>query len=572
VFADTANTLSNVAEDAAKQIEPSSEESEIVKNPGSEQVPPPTARDLGTEVAQIGDVVAKGIIKTGEEAGASLRENVTGDQKDALLFRLKAAVTKLRKRNDYSDSVSTISLLIKKYAKVYSHAADKTIGTLQEDVDTNEEFDRAITKGWALLSSFGDKDAWKELEQRFNKVVEHSKKDPEFETLMEDLAASIQKMLTEPDFFDSIGNKVDVFKEKSKDVGTESSLPQDIEKFIQQARVTFDSVLNDQDVSKLLKTSLRIWSILSPVNATTNSELFTDTYAVFIPLLIQAIQYIPIPRLEVSVPEIDLLLENLILEPGRTINNSSFLPFKLNIETYNDLTIQKARMRTISTLTTLVAINIQGMSIRADEVGFWLRAHKGLFRLADEGIASFELDDRGIDIAIDVEVGRERLEKILSLRNVRVKIHHLSYTLRKSKFAYLAWIFKPLLRPIIRKVLERQISTAISDALRAANRELLYARERLRATRISDPKDVRTFIKAIVTRLTPEEDPDIYANVGITGASNVRGNVFAGIYAPGSVVKLWNEEAAQAGERVDDNATQGWRNEIFDVQARAMQQ
>jgi hypothetical protein len=572
VFADTANTLSNVAEDAAKQVEPSTEESETVKNPGSEEGPPPTAKDLENEVSEITNVVANGLKKTGQEVGASLRENVTGDQKDTLLFRLKAAVTKLRKRTDYSDSVSTIGLLIQRYAKVYSRAIDETISTVQEDVDTNEELDRAVKNGWSLLSSFGDKYAWTELEQRFNKVMDHSQKDPEFEALMSEVAASIQKMLTDPDFFDSVGNKFDKLKEKSKDVGNESPLRHDVEMFIQQARITFDSVLNDQDVSKLLKTTFRIWNILSPVNATTNSDLFTDTYTIFIPLIIQTIQYIPIPRLEVSVPEIDLLLENLILEPGRTVNNSSFLPFKLNIETYNDLTIRKARMRTISTLKTLVTMNIQGMSIRADEVGFWLRAHKGLLRLADEGIASFELDDRGIDIAIDVEVGKDRLEKILSLRDVRVKIHHLSYTLRKSKFACLAWIFKPLLRPIIRKVLEKQLSTAIADALHAANRELLYARERLRATRISDPQDLGTFIKAIITRLTPEEDPDLYTNIGITGASNVRGNVFAGVYAPGSVVKLWNEEAAQAGERVEDNAIQGWRNEIFDVQARAMQQ
>jgi len=572
VFADTANTLSSVAADAAKQIEPSAEESEIVKNPSSEQGPTPTTKDLENEVSEITDVVANGLKRTGREAGASLKENFAEDQRNTVLFRLKTAVTKLRKRTDYSDSVSTIGLLIQRYSKVYSRAVDKTISTVQDDVDTNEELDRAVKNGWSVLSSFGDKDAWKELENRFNKVLEHSQKDPEFEALMGEVAASIQKMLTDPNFFDSVGNKIDELKEKSKDVDRESPLRHDIEKFIQQARISFESVLNDQDVSKLLNTTLRIWNILSPVNTTSNPDLLTDTYTVFIPLLIQTIQYIPIPRLEVSVPEIDLLLENLILEPGRTINNSSFLPFKLKIETYNDLTIRKARMRTVSTLTTLVTMNIQGMSIRADEVGFWLRAHKGLLRLADEGIASFELDDRGIDIAIDVEVGKDRLEKILSLRDVRVKIHHLSYTLRKSKFACLAWIFKPLLRPIIRKVLENQLSTAIANALHAANRELLYARERLRATRISDPEDLRTFVKAIVTRLTPEEDPDLYTNIGITGASNARGSVFAGIYAPGSVVKLWNEEAAQADERVQDNAVQGWRNDIFDVQARDMQQ
>lgn len=572
VFADTAITVSNVAEEAAKQIEPSAEETIVIKNPGTEPGPPPTTDELEAGAAEIGNVVANGLKKTGKEAVVSLKENVSGDQKDTLLFRLKAAVMKLKKRNDYSDSVSTIGLLIQRYAKVYSRAADKTISTIQTDVDTNEELDRAVKNGWSLLSSFGDKEAWKELEVRFNKVMEHSQKDPEFESLMNDVAAAIQRMLTDPDFFESADKSFENLKVKSKETGNDSPLRQDVEDLIQQARTTFDTVMDDQEVKNIFRTTLKIWSILSPVNSRTNSDLFVDTYAVFMPLLIQAVQYIPIPRLEISVPEIDLLLENLILEPGRTINHSSFLPFKLNIETYNDLSIRKARMRTVSSLKTLVTVNIQGMSIRADEVGFWLRAHKGLLRLADEGIASFELDDRGIDIAVDVEVGKDRMEKILSLRDVRVKIHHLSYTLRKSKFACIAWILKPFLRPIIRKVLEKQLSTAIAGGLHAANRELLYARERLRATRISDPQDIRTFVKAIITRLTPEEDPDLYTNVGITGASNERGNIFAGVYAPGSVVKLWNEEAARAGERVEDNAMDGWRNEIFDVQARAMQQ
>lgn len=572
VFADTANALSNVAEDAAKKIEPSTDESETLKHQGAEADSAPTADDLENDIAEVGKVVANGLQTTCKEAIDSTKENVTGEQKETLLYRLKAAVTKLRQRNDYSDSVSTIGLLIKRYAMVYSRAVDRTISTVQDDVDTNEELDRAVKNGWSLLSSFGDKQAWGELERRTNKVMDHSKTDPDFENLMGDVAASIQKMLTDPDFFESAGNKIDDLKEKSEKVGNDSPLRKDIDRLLQQIRLTFDSVMNDQDVSKLFNTTLRIWNILSPANTGSNTELLTDTYSVFIPLIIQAIQYVPIPRLEISVPEIDLLLENLILEPGRTINNTSFLPFKLNIQTWNDLNIRKARMRTVSSLKTLVTVNVQGMSIRADEVGFWLRAHKGLLRLADEGIASFELDDRGIDIAIDVEVGKERLEKILTLKDVRVKIHHLSYNLRKSKFACLAWILKPFLRPIIRKVLEKQLSSAIADGIHAANRELLYARERLRATRISDPNDALTFFKAILTRLTPEDDPDLYTNIGVTGGSNVRGNVFAGVYAPGSVVKLWNEEAANAGEVVDDNADKGWRNEIFDVQARAMGQ
>jgi len=566
VFADTANTLSTVAEDAAKQIEPSAQETQILKDPGANE-DPITTTELENEVTEISDVITNGLKKTGQEAGESLKENITGDQRETLLARLKTTVVKLRKRTDYSDSVSTIGLLIQRYAKVYSRAIDDTISTVQEDVDTNEELDRAIKNGWSLLSSFGDKDAWKELEKRVDRVMSHAQKDPEFEDMMVEVSSSIQKMLTDPDFFDSAADKVEVLKEKSKEVGTESPLRQDIDGLLRQAKTVFNSVINDSDISKLLSTSFKLWDILSPAHNIVNQDLLTDTYTVFIPLIIQAIQYIPIPRLEIAVPEIDLLLENLILEPGRTINNTSFLPFRLKVETYNDLSIRKARFRTISTVTSNVTVKVQGLSIRADEVGFWLRTHKGLLRLADEGIASFELDDRGIDIEFDVEIGKEKLEKILTLKKVRVKIHHLSYTLRKSKFACLAWLFKPLIRPIIRKVIERQLATSIADFFHAANRELLFARERLRATQISDPRDLRTFVKAVITRLTPAEDPDMYTNVGITGGSNERGNIFAGKYAPGSVVKLWNEEATRAGEVVDDNAKRGWRNEIFDVQS-----
>lgn len=570
VFADTAFSLSEVAEKAGKNLEPSEQESKTVKEPGSDEGPPPTANDLENGAADLSKVVGNGLAKTGYDAFSSLKDNVSGDQKETLLYRLKEAVVKLRKRNDYSDSVSTLGLLIKRYALVYSRAVDETISTAQDDVNTNLALDKATKNFWSLISSFGDREQWQSLEQKVKKVMDHSQTDPEFENLMMDVGNSVQKLLTDPDFFKSADEKIQELREKAKEVGTESNLRKDIDEALSQFQITFNSVLEDTDVSNLITTTTKIFNILSPLHIAANKDLIQDSLHVFIPLLIQAVQYIPIPRLEISVPEIDLLLENLIIEPGRTINNTSFLPYKLRIETYNDLEIRKAHtLRTTTSTTSLVTVAVNGLSVRADEVGFWLRAHSGIFRLADEGIASFQLDERGIDIALDVEIGKEKLEKILTLKAVRVHVHKLSYSLRKSKFSWLAWIIKPLLRPIVRKVLEKQLATAIADGMHAANRELLFARERLRATRISDPQDIRTFVKAIITRLTPAEDPDVYTAVGVTPSKGV----FKGVYAPGSVVKLYEEEAKQASERVDDATVGGgWRNEIFDVQTVMMGQ
>jgi len=303
---------------------------------------------------------------------------------------------------------------------------------------------------------------------------------------------------------------------------------------------------------------------LSPANQYVSSDLIQDSLNVFVPLVVQSISYLPVPRLEISTPDIDLLLENLILEPGKTINHSSFLPYKLRVESYNDLEIRKGRFRTASAIKSLVRVSIDGFSIRAEEVGFWMRAHSGILRLADEGISSFALDERGIDIQLDMEIGKDRLDKMLSLRSVKVRIHKLNWTLRRSKFSILAWLFKPLLKPIIRATLEMQLATAIAEGLKFANRELLYARERLRATRIADPDDLGTFVKAVMARLTPPDDPDIRTRIGVAEPGK---GVFEGVYAPGSVVKLWNEEGDQAAQRIRENAEGGWRNSVFDVHA-----
>lgn len=564
VFRDTAFTLSEVAEEAGKRIEPSTEEQQKLKEPSADSQPPPTKDDLNGDIAEVANVVGSSVAKVTTEAEHSLVNKLAGDEGDSLLWRLKRTVTNLRQKRDYSESVSTLALLLKRYAMAYSRIAEDTINAAQNDVEPNPAMERAVKNFWTFMSSFGDYDEWKKLEDCFHKVLEHSRKDPQFEDLMSEIGNSLQKLLTDPTFFENADERFQELRKKTRGVGTDSSLKEDVDNFFQQTQKTFHTVVRDEDVARLIKTATRIFAILSPRHAYTNNELVSDAINVFVPLLIKAIQYIPIPRLEVSTPEIDLLLENLIIEPGKTINHTSFLPFRFRVETYNDFEVRKARFHTASSITSMMTIKIDGLSMRADEVGFLLRAHTGLLRLADEGIASFHLDERGIDIHLDVEIAKDRLEQILTLRGVRVHIHKLTYTLRKSKFSFFGWILKPLLRPFIRKVMEKQLATGIADAIHAANRELLFARERLRATRISDPDDLRTFFKAVLTRLTPADDPDLYTRVGVAQPGK---GVFKGKYAPGSVVKLWEEEGRRAAERVDDLDEGGWRNDVFDLHA-----
>ena len=566
ILSDTSFSLSRAAEETGKKLEPSDDQQEAITGPEKDDGQIHSADEIADNAKDVSKVLADEVGKVGKDAVVSAKEHVSGSQKDALLHRLKQMVTGLRQRSDYSDSVSTISTLLQRYALAYSRAAEETIATAQDDLKTNPAVDRAVRNFWDMLGNFGSREEWKKLEHNFEKVLDHTKKNPDFEKLMQEVGKAIQTMLTDPSFFDHADEKINELQEKASQVRSESDFQADLDRFLRQLKVTFYAVLEDQDVAGLLTTSRNLLDILSPSGSVTNPELIVDTLNIFLPLLIRSIQHVPIPRLEVSIPEMDLLIENLIIEPGRTVNATSFLPYQMLVSTQNDLEVRKAHSkRTVSSMTSLVSVSINGLSISAEDLGFWIRAHSGpFFYFSDEGIASFALDERGIDITIDMEIGREKLEHILTLRGVKVHIHKLDYTLRKSKLSWLGWLFKPFLKHLIRRALEKTVAEAIADLCHAANRELLFARERLRATRIADPQDMLTFVKAVIARLSPADDPDMYTRVGVDAPDR---GIFKNVYTPGSIVKVWHEEAMRAEEAVEDGGetTGGWRNDIFDV-------
>lgn len=567
VLADTATASATAAQTVAETISPDKGELEAITSKDTVFASDIPREDVVEVPArEVADAVVMGVAETvGETIDSARREFGQDDRKDALFGRMRMAVLRLRRNTDYTESVSILSLLLKRYAYTYSRALDNTAAALGEDLQPNPELDRALKCFTSIFKSFGEKREWDELSRRWDRVMSHIHRDAEFESVMDDLGSSVQAFLTDPDFVSSAEDKLSAIREKIRGVGTEGTVRGDVDALLEQVHAVYLSIINDASVARILSTSRTILHTLFPASSDhiMNPNLTSDMFYVLLPLALKLVQFVPIPRLTISAPEIDLLVENLIIEPGDTINDSSFFPFRLRIEAQNNVEIRKGLHRNTASLDSFATIKIEGITMRADEVGYWFRLHKGLLRFSESGLAGIQMDKRGMDIHLDVQFGRDRVDQIVSLRGVRVKIHKLSYTLEKSYFSFAAWLFKPVIRRVLRRTLEQEIAASIENALKFANRELLFARERLRATRISEPDDWRKFIRAVITRLTPAENPDVDVRMGVLPQR--REGVFEGKRTPGSLVGLWEEEGERAGEIVDDEAAGGWRNEVFDV-------
>ncbi|RDA93531.1 hypothetical protein CP533_3958 [Ophiocordyceps camponoti-saundersi (nom. inval.)] len=557
VFRDSTKTLSYVARKAGDELDQTASSS---KKQGDEA---PSKETLENQAKDVAHVVVAGASEVANEAGHSFAERMDADERRALLGRLKQTVTGLRRRTDYSNAASTLAELLKRYVAAYSRLATDTARVVEGDAGAGGDIDDAAVNFWRLVTSFGKRDDWDQVEASFKEVVEAGRSDPGLDKLIQDLARAVEEMLTEPSFFDEADQRVAKLRERARKITSKSSMANSIEDLFRKVDAALRGAAEDECLEKLTQSSARIFNVLSPQGNYVNGHLVSDVVDVFVPMLVSAVQFVPIPRLEVTTPDMDLLLENLVLEPGRTVNQSSFLPYKLQVSTQNDVEVRKGRTRTESAMTSLVQIRLAGLSLAADDVGYWMRLRCGLLgSLQDSGLVSLHMDKRGIDIALDLEVGRDRMEQLLTLRRVRVKMHRLDYTLHQSKLSALAWIFKPLIRPILRRSLESRISNAIDQGLRQLNRELVFARERLRATRIANPESLWTFARAVAARLTPGPTPDVDVRAG---ARPGREAPFRGRYAPGSLVRLWEEEGAGAEQRVFEEGRGAWRNDVFDL-------
>lgn len=315
-----------------------------------------------------------------------------------MLHRLKQAVIKLQEHPDYSDSVSTLSQLLQRYAKSYANAAESTASAVQEDLDINADLKQAMQHFWILVQSLGDPKEWRILEQKFHDVLKHAHQDSDFEELMSEIGNFLHEMLTNPDFFDSASDKVSDVKEKSRQLGSESGLRQDLDAFLAQAKRALQTVREDVVVGKLVAATWKVYEDVSSAYNNPKSHALENLAHVLLPLVLRSVQHVPIPRLEIASPDIDLLLENLILEPGHAVNCSSFLPYRIHITSRSDFDLLKQHSKRATTdLRTTFTATVLGLNISASQFSYFLRAHSGPFlRFQDEGIASFYLDRRGI--------------------------------------------------------------------------------------------------------------------------------------------------------------------------------
>merc|ERR1712072_769377 len=173
-------------------------------------------------------------------------------------------------------------------------------------------------------------------------------------------------------------------------------------------------------------------------------HLLKDITEVILPAAFEHIRYVPIPRIELSDPMVDVIVENLIIESDNLAPNV--------MEFSTDNYWRWGRKKIANKNKNKVMLSVSGVQLDLRDVAFYVKKKQGFPSISDLGVADIFMGGEGLSFKIN---------------KVDVDIKNVNIKLKKSKHKVLFALAKPIilkaLRPGLQKALEKQIKDSATQ-------------------------------------------------------------------------------------------------------------
>ena len=230
-------------------------------------------------------------------------------------------------------------------------------------------------------------------------------------------------------------------------------------------------------------------------------DLLKDLANVIIPGVFQRVRYVPIPRIEVSDPQFDAIVENLVIESDNLMPNS--------VEMVSDNTFKWGRAGSASRNQNKIGLAVEGIQMDLRDVSYYIKRKQGFPSITDIGIFDLFFGGKGLNFVVHLSTADKKdTQHLFKVNTIKVNLDNLKIKLKKSNHKLLFNIFKPLLlsivKPVVLKVIEKQIKDTIEKG-DAYAWEIKQEADRAMEAAKEDPENVpnmyQRYINAIQARI-----------------------------------------------------------------------
>lgn len=494
-----------------------------------------------------------------------LRGKMPQERREQTIWRLKKIVIECQQHPDYNEAIGTLLDLAEQYG---SHGKALTSGGTGTVKDTRSALAQAEADLKTLIERFANGTSSDDLWDSVNQIYLDAQKDPELKNWFKAMDRYVRRCLQEQGYILEPASTQDwnklydhgnyLLRQKYK-THTDRILYEI--KFL--AKQFDEDAQNKQFANSVNKLFLDLGNDENG-KPTFKPHLLKDLTEVIIPLTFEKIAYIPVPRIEYSDPQVDAVIENLVLE------SDNFMPNLLEI--HNENHMRFGRKKVTGSQQHAVEVKVSGIQMDLRDVSFYLNKKQGFPSLTDTIIADIILAGDGFSFTMKMSTaGNKDTNHFFKVDKVDVTLKDMKLKIKKSKHKLLFNIAKPLalkaMRPAIQKAAEKAIKDNFNQAdsfLRGVQLEAKRALEEAANDPENAPNVYRRYTESFQKQLLQGKEKaqqakhaldDKKVNVAMTKEDSI----FPNVHLPGGISSKATEykELAKKGEK--------WESPVFSL-------
>ncbi|KAH6603519.1 hypothetical protein Trco_008294 [Trichoderma cornu-damae] len=491
-----------------------------------------------------------------------LKKKMPQERRDQVVFRLKKIVLECQQHPDYSQAVQTLLRLAEEYGR---HGRSYAKGSADSAKDVRTGLSAAEEDLRTLIERFANGTSTEDLWQSIGQIYKDADKDQELRDWFKQVNAYIRKCLLEQGYVleDGSTHEWNRLYDRGRFLLREKYRSH-TDRVIDEVRFVADQF--DQDpqnkafghaVHKLFK------DLGNDENGrpTFKPHLVKDLTEVIMPAIFENVAYVPIPRIEYSDPQVDAVIENLVLE------SDNFMPNVLEVA--SDNYFRWGRKRIANKHKNSVDIKVTGIQMDLRDVGYHIKRKSGFPSITDTGVVDLLLPGDGFSFRVKVSTPEKKdSQHVFKVEKVDVNVKGLKLKIKKSNHKLLFTLFKPIALRAIRPVLQKAIEKTIKDQCNKADQFLYQVKQEadlaLEEAK-NDPEKAANIYKryynATQKRILQgkEKAKAVTHDKKVNVAMTKQDSIFPDIHLPGGISSKTTEykELAAKGDR--------WESPVFSI-------
>ncbi|KAF8940332.1 hypothetical protein EDD21DRAFT_103418 [Dissophora ornata] len=429
------------------------------------------------------------------------------EMRNALIERLKVIIGQIQAEPKYQHAIDSIMNLIGTWrmraqgpAGNIANEANKIVG--DPDVESAIVEFKVILQRWA--QGYGLDPMIALIQSMWNKT----KLDPELNEYFDMVSGFMNKAVREPNYVTSktINEDANALIDIGQGLMNVKYKPE-TNTLIEEGQMFLDKLTSDPRSNEVAANFQKFANDLfynADGKLTFKPHLFDDFRYVLLPSLMESFQFIPIPRIEYSDLKVDLMFDNMIL------TSTDLLPrlFEVNMNNSMRMVPRGNANRSLDTNRHDFHMVIQGLEANIRDVDYYVKTKEG-FRFRDRGVADVLINKKGMDVTVRGRKSSDDSDapSLITIDNVKVKIHSLTIKMRNSKHPIMYLFAQPFIKTVVKKAIAHALETQIKEALMSGDKAMATS---IRDARIKTGKNtfgalVDTATSFVSNKLNPDE-------------------------------------------------------------------